>query len=191
MQGNLTSDVAAVSSSYGLHVFARGSDGQLWTRLLNGGAWGPWTALGGSPKATPTAFATPNGVFVFIVNSDGALWVRRFIGSWAGWLSLGGQWTGTPSSAVDLVGNAYLVARGTNGHIFCNRLLLANNGNWTGFQDLAGSTTSSPVVVSAVSFVSVFVRGIDNSMWSGRFTPGWTGFQPLGGNVNATDALIA
>ena len=58
MQGNLTSDVAAVSSSYGLHVFARQSDGQLWTRLLSGGAWSPWTALGGSPRATPTAVAT-------------------------------------------------------------------------------------------------------------------------------------
>jgi hypothetical protein len=101
---------------------------------------------------------------------------------------LGGAWTGTPSSAVDGAGNAYLVARGTNGHIFCNKLI---NGSWSGYQDLAGNTTSSPVVVSATSFVSVFVRGVDNSLWSGRFTPGWTGFQPLGGTVNATDALIA
>ncbi len=188
MQGNLSSDVAAVSSSYGLHVFARQVDGQLWTRLLSGGAWSAWTALGGSPKATPTAVATANGVYVFILNADGALWTRRYNGSWGGWSTLGGQWQGTPSSAVDGAGSAYLVARGTNGHIFCNKLI---NGNWTGYQDLAGNTTSSPVVVSATSFVSVFVRGIDNSMWTGRFTPGWSGFQPLGGTVNATDALIA
>jgi hypothetical protein len=188
MQGNLTSDVSAVSSSYGLHVFARQGDGQLWTRLLSGGAWSAWTALGGSPKATPTAVATPNGVYVFIVNADGALWTRRYTGSWGGWSTLGGQWTGTPSSAVDGAGSAYLVARGTNGHIFCNKLV---NGSWTGYQDLAGNTTSSPVVVSATNFVSVFVRGVDNSMWSGRFTPAWTGFQPLGGTVNATDALTA
>ncbi len=59
---------------------------------------------------------------MFIVNADGALWTRRYTGSWGGWSTMGGQWTGTPSSAVDGAGSAYLVARGTNGHIFCNRL---------------------------------------------------------------------
>jgi hypothetical protein len=56
---------------------------------------------------------------------------------------------------------------------------------------LAGSTNGSPVVVSATSFVSVFVRGSDNALWHGRYTPGWTGFQSLGGNVQSTDALTA
>jgi hypothetical protein len=188
MQGNLTSDIATVSSSYGLHVFARQSDGQLWTRLLSGGAWSAWTPLGSSPRTTPTAVATPSGVYVFVVNADGAIWSRRYTGSWGSWSTMGGQWTGTPSSTVDGANNAYVVARGTNGQIFCDRLI---GGSWTGWQDLAGSTTSSPVVVSASTFVSVFVRGVGNGLWSGRFTPAWTGFQSLGGNVAATDALTA
>jgi hypothetical protein len=46
--------------------------------------------------------------------------------------------------------------------------------------------------VSATNFVSVFVRGADNALWHGRYTPsGWTGFSSLGGSVAAQDALIA
>jgi hypothetical protein len=37
--------------------------------------------------------------------------------------------------------------------------------------------------------VSVFVRGVGEGLWHGKFTPAWTGFQPLGGTVAATDAL--
>jgi hypothetical protein len=189
MQGNLTSDVAAVSSGYGVHVFARQSDNQLWTRLLSGGAWSPWTALAGAPKATPAAVAAPSGVHVFILNSDGAIWTRRYTGGWNAWSSLGGQWTGVPSCTVDGAGSVYVVARGTNGQIFSNRLI---NGSWTGWQSLAGNTNASPVVVSATNFVSVFVRGADNALWHGRYTPsGWTGFSSLGGSVAAQDALIA
>jgi len=72
--------------------------------------------------------------------------------------------------------------------IFSNRLV---SGSWTGWQSLAGNTNGSPVVVSATSFVSIFVRGADNALWHGRYTPAWTGFQSLGGTVNATDALTA
>jgi hypothetical protein len=189
MQGNLTSDVAAVSSGYGVHVFARQNDNQLWTRLLSGGAWSPWTALAGAPKATPAAVAAPSGVHIFILNSDGAIWTRRYNGGWNAWSSLGGQWTGVPSCTVDGAGSVYVVARGTNGQIFSNRLI---NGTWTGWQSLAGNTNASPVVVSATNFVSVFVRGGDNALWHGRYTSsGWTGFSSLGGSVAAQDALIA
>ncbi len=187
LQGNLTSDVAAVSSSFGVHVFARGSDGQLYTRLLAGGAWGPWSSLGGSPHAAPTAVATATGVYVFIRNSDDAIWFRRYNGAWGGWQNLGGTWTGDPTSVVDGAGSVYVLARGTNAAVFCNRLI---SGRWTGFQSLAGNTNASPTVVSATSSVSVFVRGVDNALWHGQFTSsGWSGFQSLGGTVAATDAL--
>jgi hypothetical protein len=94
-----------------------------------------------------------------------------------------------PSSTVDGANNAYVVARGTNGQIFSNRLI---GGTWTGWQSLAGNTNASPVVVSATNFVSVFVRGGDNALWHGRYTSsGWTGFSSLGGSVAAQDALIA
>jgi hypothetical protein len=186
MQGNLTSNVDAVSSAYGLHVFARQADGQVATRLLSGGSWSPWTPLGGQLRAAPTAVSTPNGVYLFIRNSDDAIWVRRYNGSWKAWQTLGGQWTGVPSSTVDGANNVYVVARGTNNQIFCNRLV---NGAWTGWISLAGNTTASPVIVSASTYVSVFVRGVGEGLWHGKFTPAWTGFQPLGGTVAATDAL--
>jgi hypothetical protein len=189
LQGNWTSDVAAVSSTYGVHVFARGTDNQLYARLLSGGSWGPWTGIAGTLRAAPTAVATGNGVYVFIRNADNAIWVRRFNGSWGSWQSLGGQWTGTPTSVVDGAGSVYVLARGTNAAIFCNRLI---NGSWTGWQSLAGNTNASPIAVSATSSVSVFVRGADNALLTGRFTAsGWSGFQSMGGSVGAIDALTA
>jgi hypothetical protein len=188
MQGNLTTDPEAVSSQYGVHVFARGTDNQLYTRLLDAQGWSPWTPLGGSPRATASAVATNSGVYVFIRNSDDQIWYRRYNGGWGGWQVLGAPVTGVPSTAVDGANTIYVVVRGTNGHIFCNRMI---GGSWTGYMDLGGNANASPVVVSAGSYVSVFFRGTDNALYHGRFTPPWSGFQSLGGTIAATDALYA
>ena len=188
LAGSFSSDLGAVSSSSGVHVFGRGTDGQVWAGRLNGTTFTSWSPLGGSPLEAPAAVATSAGVFMFIRNADNAMWYRRYNGSWGGWQTLGGSFTGVPSAAADLFGNIYVVGRNPSGNISANQF---TSGTWLGWQNLYGNTNASPIAVSAQSYVSVFVRGLGDGLWHGKFTFGWSGFQPLGGTVSATDALYA
>ena len=64
--------------------------------------------------------------------------------------------------------------------------------HWLPARVMSATIRAGLAVVSATSFVSVFVRGTDNALWHGRYTSsGWTGLSSLGGNVAilASDAV--
>jgi hypothetical protein len=187
MQGTWTKDLAAVSSNWGLFVFARGTDDAPYYRRLSGGAWGPWTTLLGTISSAPAAAADGNGVYVFARAREG-IWTRKFNGAiFEDWVWLGDGCTGDPAAAAASSG-VYVFTRATDSGVRANRL----SGLWSGFQPLNWGTNGSPCAVTQAdgATVHLFVRGYDNNLYAGRYiSAGFAGFANLGGPVASGNAL--
>ena len=134
--GNLTSSPAATSPANGvIDVFARGTDGALWSKsTTNGGAsWSSWHSIGGqlASGTGPAADAqNANSLDVFIRGTDNTLWHKSLQGStWSTWGSLGGNLTSSPAATSPANGVIDVFARGTDGALWQKTY---NNG-WSGW----------------------------------------------------------
>src|SRR5262245_48361511 len=81
-----------------MSVFARGPDGAVLERHLQGGAWTSWASLGGSATSGPAAAAQGSLIHLFVRGPDGAIYQNTLSGAWSGWRSLGGVATSAPAA---------------------------------------------------------------------------------------------
>ena len=180
MQGTWTKDVAAVSSAWGIFVFARGTDDNVYYRRLSGGAWSGWTSLAGQTSAAPAAAADASGVHLVVRAQDG-MWTRRWNGTnFENWVFLGANASGTPAVAASASGVYVFVRAQSDAGTWVNRYTA---GAWSGFTSLNWATNASPVAAGEVggAAVHVFVRGNDGNLYWGRMVPaGFTGFALVG-----------
>src|SRR5665647_2443426 len=121
--GYLTSSPAATSPTSGvIDVFARGTNGALYTRHYSGGSWGAWTSLGGQIPAGTSPAACSWGASredLFVQGTNGALYQSTWTGStWSGWTSLGGSITSSPAATSPASGTIDVGVRGTNGALY-------------------------------------------------------------------------
>jgi len=66
-------NLAAASRGAGdLVVLARGADGSVYERHTAGGAWSPWTSIGGAATSGPAAAAYGDAVHAFVPGSTAA-----------------------------------------------------------------------------------------------------------------------
>lgn len=130
--GVLASSPAATSSAAGrLDVFVRGTDNAVWHRPFSGGVWSRWRSLGGRITAQPAASRGDLGPLDVVVRgTDNAVWVKRYLGDrWTGWTSLGGSVVSGPGAAVT-GDHVTVMATGTNGFFFENRLRSGTSSGW-------------------------------------------------------------
>jgi peptidoglycan/xylan/chitin deacetylase (PgdA/CDA1 family) len=129
-----------------------------------------------------TLAADPSGVdHAFYRGQDGAVYGRTFRdGTWSAESGLGGRIVGAPSAALGQTTLA-VGARGTDGALW---LRINSNGTWGGWQSVGGLLSAAPaVVVGADGRIDVFVRGLDDSLWTRALPPGgsWSPWTSLGG----------
>jgi hypothetical protein len=162
--GKMTANTGPAACSYGsnLAVFVQGTDGALWWKSsLNGGVtWSTWTSLGGKLKTSPaaTAMSSPVQIGVFGVGTNGAVWYKHFSsGSWASWVSVGGQVLAGTSPAAYNWGSSHIgwFVTGTDSGLWHNWV-----GNSQGYESIGGVLTSSPSATAKHSgVIDVFGRG--------------------------------
>jgi hypothetical protein len=140
-----------------LDVFVRGADGRPWRRLLRGGTWGGWQALGGNQilgAPIPVSFPTPTGPdwLFYTRDPNGIFTIFRSCDLIC--TGVGQLWIGTPSWAGDFAatsaptGTTTIFGRGTDGVIY---LVGRNNlaPTVTGIVVLTPSPTSPRFVKAA------------------------------------------
>jgi V8-like Glu-specific endopeptidase len=173
-----------------LDLFARGTDGALWTRTLTGASWSSWTSVGGSLADPPVAVSSgPDRVDVFArTPEDELLWYRVVNGTGA-MSTLPATLSGRPSAASWGPGHIAVAARGE-----ADQLVVSSTDGtaWSGWLDLGGVLTSDPALVaSGAGRLDVFVRGTDAAVYWQRYDAGWGGFVRLGGSIEGQLAAIA
>lgn len=192
----------ALKDDLTLEAFGWGIDGRyfhLWqTENVPGLSWTQANCLAcGDPRHGQML-----GFPVVAVNEDGHLEVFGFdrnsgelqhtwpnpvllYGGWWPWYSLGGERGGPPSSSPavirDRLGRLHVFIRWRDDSIR-HIMQLAPNGDWTGWESLAGSETrSDPAVgIHHDGRLEVFVRRGDDHIWrkaqvpAGGWEPGWS-----------------
>ncbi|GAA1283909.1 hypothetical protein GCM10009634_31060 [Saccharothrix xinjiangensis] len=181
-----------------IQVTAQNRDGDVWAIAQTAAGaltWGPWTDLGGSPAAAPTAAKLADGTPAqFAVDADGRLWVYQQKGSVPFWRNLGDQ---------DLVGQVAVVAVrdglrvvGLDGAGAVRTVLFHDDGSLSAWANLggAGSSGTPSVVVRPGYQPQVFVRGASGSVLTKLQDAGgaWPGeWDEVGGGVVAAGAPSA
>jgi peptidoglycan/xylan/chitin deacetylase (PgdA/CDA1 family) len=140
-------------------------------------------APGGQAATSAVALAAdPSGVsHAFYRGQDGAVYGRTFRdGAWSAESSIGGRIVGAP--AATLAQTTLVVgARGTDGALWLN---FNSNGTWGGWHSVGGLLSAAPAVVGGTDGrIDVFVRGLDDSLWTRALPPGgsWSPWTNLGG----------
>ena len=199
--GNLTSSPAATSPSNGvIDVFARGSDGALWSKnTTNGGtSWTSWHSLSGqlASGTGPAACAqNANSLDVFVQGTGNALWHKSLQGStWSAWESLGGNLTSSPAATSPSNGVIDVFARGTDGALWSKNT--TNGGtSWTSWHSLSGqlaSGTGPAACAQNANSLDVFVQGTGNALWHKSLQGStWSAWGSLGGNLTSSPAATS
>jgi hypothetical protein len=128
---------AAVTSTGGIDVFVRGTQGAVYERIYATGGWSGWTKFhdgtleaGTGPTAVSggyggiTVYVTGTDLHMYSVYSgdDGLTWNHHFSGALS-WTNYGGTLTSSPSGVW--WGDNVVVVRGADGNIWTN-----NYGSW-------------------------------------------------------------
>lgn len=159
-------NVAATLNAAGqVELFARGSDGNVYTRLAEDDVW---HSLGGSASSGPAAMSRADGaVDVFVRGSDEQIYQRTRRGStWSDWTSLGGLATSAPA-AVERRGTGYieLFARASDNTLM-HRYHRPGVGWSPSWLDMGGRIAAAPAVVSRIDgWADLFVRWSDNRLF--------------------------
>jgi len=177
-------NVAPVLNKQGtVELFARGTDGEVYTRPADGGEW---TSLGGAASSGPAAMQRADGALdVFVRGMDDKLYQKTRRGSsWSDWTSLDGLLTSAPAATERRgTGAIELFARGHDNALW-HRAYLPGQG-WGPWGSFGGQIASGPTVVSRIDgWADLFVRWSDNRIlqryfdrqrWSDWFetTPSW------------------
>jgi SpoIID/LytB domain protein len=174
-------------------VFARGGDGAMWSRTINGGSTGPWTSLGGLITTDPDASSWGgNRIDTFARGTDGALWHRWTPDglNWAPWESLGGSITSGPTAVSWGLNRIDVFARGGDGALWSKNF---SASGWSGWYSLGGGIVGDPDVSSwGGGRLDVFARGLDNALWHIAFTgSAWSPWQTLGGTITSGPGAVS
>ena len=81
-------------------VMVEGSDGHLWYRVSNNGAWKAWREFGAEVSSSPSLVKSADGkIHIFARGLDSNLWsVTGKNASWTAWKNLGGNLSSAPSA---------------------------------------------------------------------------------------------
>jgi hypothetical protein len=180
--GEFTSEISAVSTPRGIHVFVRGVDegparGQLWAFYygpsLRSVATMDLAPLGGSFEGNPRAVTGVAGhTHIFVRGLDSRLWRNWFDGhTWRGFAPLGGPaFSGDPTPVVvrgasggPTPGALFVFVRTADASriVYC-RFDEAGHLEWSPLSagELAVHVGSEPAAVSrGVGMIDLFVRG--------------------------------
>ena len=179
--GGLTSGPAvSATPTYGgassslAFVYARGTDGALWLRVLDHGRrWQPWGRIGGRllPGTRPAA-AENDGLFVAVTGTDRASWVAMELPGGPGfaWRSLGGRTTVTPGIAAPSGNTVVAFARGTDSAAWYSQFWVRARNVAAGWHSLGGGLTSGPTAIPTIVDMSqgpayLFALGTDSQVW--------------------------
>lgn len=164
------------SNPYALEmVFARGTDGALWYRVIDGMIIEDWKSLGGKIIGDPDAVSSsPDHVEVFVRGTDNALWQRSWDGTaWNNWQNLGGVLSSGPGADVSSSGRITVYVAGTDYALYYKYV---DPGFWWSTWKTIGGTVTSDPDATATSINKVVARGTDNAVW--LYANGW---KSLGG----------
>jgi peptidoglycan/xylan/chitin deacetylase (PgdA/CDA1 family) len=176
---------------YRMDVFARGSDGGIWTKWWDGSAWHGWDSLGGSVQQPqiPGGGARdvdPAGVTrgfghgdVFVRWNNDQLYHRGWDnGHWSNWETLGGALRSGPAACSWGTNRVEVFVRGTDDQMWHKWWDVSR---WSGWEPLGGVLTSAPASAAAATGVDVVVRGTDGGLWWKTWRQGsWSGWRSLG-----------
>ncbi|HEY3606663.1 MAG TPA: hypothetical protein VGL06_04145 [Pseudonocardiaceae bacterium] len=130
--GTLTdAPTAAYNSPTSWSLFARGADGQVWSRGPNS----CWTSIGAPNNlpiyGRPSAVTDANGTYVAVRTSDDQVWWRTAdtTGTWSAWSALGGVISGSPT-LLATEGRVYLFARAGDYTLWQRNFVSGAWGNW-------------------------------------------------------------
>jgi hypothetical protein len=135
--------------------------------------------------------ADPGGFdHAFYRGQDGAVYLGTFRdGVWSAQTTIGGSIVGAPAAA--LAGTTLVVAaRGSDGALW---LRTRTQGSWGPWQTLGGVIAAAPaVVVDPTGRIDVFVRGINNQVYTRTRPSGgsWSGWAGLGSTVASGPAAV-
>lgn len=159
------------------HIFVRGTDNQLWYRMIPVNHSWPtfpytqWTPLGGVLTSAPAAASwQPGRIDVFARSTNNTLSHRVFIegSGWFQWEDLGGELTSGPTVASWGPNRLDVFARGTDAALW--HKFWANG--WSNWSSLGGGIApdAAPAATSVgttwgVGHLDVYIRGTDNRLW--------------------------
>jgi Peptidase family M23 len=189
------SDPVAVSGGpNGMDLFMTGADGSLYHKWYNNGVWAGWESLGRPGAAVAgdvsVLVTSPGQAAIFARGSDGGLYARNsHTGGWDAWTRIASNVGGDPVAAT---GSGFASAD----VYYQDSVTQALDRTWwngTGWSTAAvpdGRIVGKPAVHESNGLIQVFVRGINNELWSDRFTGTWAGWTDLNGQT-ASDPVLS
>jgi len=191
----------AAASDNTVYLAVRGSDNGIYLKTLSsGGSWSAWRKLPGSTIDGPAVVVAETALDLAVRGTDGSSIYRnrmvRSTGVLQGWVRVSGSTSFRPALAARNSNEVYLAVRGSNGHVYVNKWLLASG--WQGWTMLAGSTPSAPSITVAGSSseedVFVTVRGSDNHIYSIKQqigTTSWSAWIITPGSTPSSPAITS
>lgn len=199
--------VTAVSTvEGGISLFVVGLDDAIWSayydpRVANP-KWTDWFSLGGKARAGTTISAVSaayGSVSLFIVGANGSVWSKYFDArvanaKWSDWFSLGGGVKiGSDIAAISTVeGGISLFVVGLDDAVWSSYFdPRIPNAKWVDWFSLGGKIragNSVTAVSASKGSTSLFVVGMDNTVWSRYFdaripNAKWVDWFSLGGII--------
>jgi CubicO group peptidase (beta-lactamase class C family)/lipoprotein-anchoring transpeptidase ErfK/SrfK len=179
---------SVVNRAAGIHLFAVGENGEVFTAVNGGSSWQPWSSVlnGTFTQGTPVAAVADaaGAIHLFAVGENGEVFTAVNGGSsWQVWSSvLNGVFTqGTPVAAVSASGAIHLFAVGENDKVFT----AVNGGSgWQGWSSVLNGTFTQRTPVAAVADASgaihLFAVGENGEVFTAvNGGSGWQGWSSV------------
>jgi peptidoglycan/xylan/chitin deacetylase (PgdA/CDA1 family) len=188
--GRLIGAPAATYAGSALHIYGRGTDGQLWRRVRTDGTWAAWAKVGGLVMSSaPAAVGRADGrVDVFSRDASDRLYTRTYrpAAGWGAWTSLAGYLYSAPS-AVIASGVLHVFTVGTDSAVWTRSL---SGSTWSSWTSIGGQTYSAPAAATDPSAgrPMAFIRdAASNDLHVNTYNGTWSGWQPA---IGSTDELV-
>jgi hypothetical protein len=154
-----------------LELFARGSDGAVWTTYQTSpsGSWATWQTFGGFiPHGLVGAGANADGrMEIYVRGDDGAVWTKYQTarGDWSNWLSFGGIVIGNISVSNNQDGRQQIFFRGSDSAVWTKAQV--PSGDLNDYQSLGGTASHDPASGANPSTGKIddFLVGNDANIW--------------------------
>jgi hypothetical protein len=185
----------------GIHLFAVGPDGYVWTNFHTGTNWVEWQHVPGLPALGAFAQGTPiavirggvEGIHLFAAGPGGYVWTNFHTGTnWVGWQPVpgfpaGGAFTqDTPIALIRYgVEGIRLFAVGPDGYVYTD-FFNPGTTTWMGWKPVPNGTfaqdTPIALIPGGVEGIHLFAVGQNGSVYT-AFNPGlgpdWVGWSPV------------
>ncbi|WP_067452085.1 hypothetical protein [Actinomadura macra] len=188
--GEVESIVPRDEPTGSVRLFARGTDGAVWTNVRRSGSWVGWSSLGGSATSDITAsrlISTIGGnVRIFVRGSDHRVYLNQVSPTGAsGFQPVDGlRVTSNIAIAEDrAINGLQIFARGEDNRVY-RRTLALSNATW---EPLNGVSATSDI---AVNFEVLYVRGSDNAIYVSPSQNKDGAFQRIEGQVTGNPAAF-